>query len=176
MKIDFNKKQTMTRQQKATLTAILGPDLANKIEKTFNSGQPSAIPMMKSAPTSPWFESSQKESFEQTLFKQKALFTYSDVKEMSLDNQISNIRDGFYSQFMPMKQVEEVGPPRPWIKQVYSDHCIISEKNKLYKVNYNVDSEGKVKFDDRTEWVEMMEQLVPAQKGQFENSLFRRLS
>lgn len=84
-------------------------------------------------------------------------------KEQSLDSKVSAIREGFYKQFDPPKQVpnQPEYKPRPWIREIYPDYAIVGNGNKLYKVSYSIDENGQPKFADKSKWAEMEVQLIP---------------
>ena len=98
-------------------------------------------------------------AFSSLLDSVKSLLHLSDG---SLDQTIQAVRDGFYQTF---DRVYAEPQPGCYVKEVYDGYVIVEEAEKLYKVKYTMDQEGKVIFDPRDQWQTVQMQYVNMQSG-----------
>ncbi len=76
----------------------------------------------------------------------------------SLDQQIDKVRSSFHEQNKPttMPRMEM------WVREVYPDHVIVyAGDDGMFKVGYEVDAEGQVKFAKRDKWEKVQLTYVP---------------
>lgn len=82
------------------------------------------------------------------------------LSDESLDQKVMAIRDGFYRTFDRPEPM-----PGVYIREIFESHVIVEEGEKLYKVPYTIDSEGKATFDPRDQWQAVQMQYVDMQSN-----------
>jgi len=78
------------------------------------------------------------------------------MPEISLEQQLNEIRDTFYAQF-PSSGPAMASETSYWIAQTFPDHLIVSKGPKYYSVPYTVNQDGELVFPDQTGWTEVEE-------------------
>lgn len=84
------------------------------------------------------------------------------LSDESLDEKVQAVRDGFYQTF---DRIYSEPMPGCYVKEVYDGYVIVEEGEKLYKVKYSFDADGKVVFDARDQWQAVQMQYVNMQSG-----------
>jgi hypothetical protein len=84
------------------------------------------------------------------------------LSDGSLDEKVSAVRSAFYDAF---DRIYAEPMPGCYVKEVYDGYVIVEEGEKLFKVNYSFDDEGKVVFDARDSWQPVEQQYVSMQSS-----------
>jgi hypothetical protein len=84
------------------------------------------------------------------------------LSDESLDEKVSAVRSAFYDAF---DRIYAEPMPSCYVKEVYDGYVIVEEGEKLFKVNYSFDEEGKVVFDARDSWQPVEQQYVSRQSS-----------
>lgn len=84
------------------------------------------------------------------------------LSDESLDEKVSAVRSAFYDAF---DRIYAEPMPGCYVKEVYDGYVIVEEGEKLFKVNYSFDEEGKVVFDVRDSWQPVEQQYVSMQSN-----------
>ena len=92
---------------------------------------------------------------------EKALAVFSDEKEISIDQELNVIRDAYYQKFGESESVGKQAKVYSWIKEIYSDYVIVQYGEKLFKLAYAKDVDGKIEFPDKSKWVEVQMTYSP---------------
>lgn len=64
-------------------------------------------------------------------------------KEMSLDQQAMQARDAIYTIINPSMVMQGPSDSSSYVTEVYGDYAIICRGDKMYKVDYSLDADGK---------------------------------
>ena len=72
------------------------------------------------------------------------------LSDESLDEKVQAVRSAFYGTF---DRLYAEPAPGCYVEDVFDGYVIVSEGEKLWKVQYRFDEEGKVSFAPREEWI-----------------------
>lgn len=85
--------------------------------------------------------------------EEKALAVFSNTKEMSIDQELNAIRDGFYNQFTVT--TGDIVKSSGWLREIYEGYAIAEWDGKTYKISYAKNLDGKIEFSPKSDWKEV---------------------